>query len=55
MQKYEIEKDFDELAFKLKKAKANMVRLKIEDMNNATNEKQQEKGIWEKIKEFLKK
>lgn len=54
MQKYEIEKDFDELAFKLKKAKANMVRLKIEDMNNTTNVERQEKGIWEKIKDFFK-
>ena len=54
MQKYGIEKDYDELAFKLKRAKENMVRLKIDDVNSTTKEEKQEKGIWEKIKYFFK-
>ena len=54
MQKYNIEKELDELAFKLRKAKANMVRLKLEDTISTTEVEKQEKGIWEKIKEFFK-
>lgn len=52
--KYEIENDITELVFELKKAKENMVRLKLEDSINI-KEKQQEKGIWERIKKFFTK
>ena len=52
--KYEIENNITELVFELKKAKENMVRLKLEDTINI-KEKQHEKGIWERVKKFFAK
>lgn len=57
MQKYKIENNIEKLAFELKKAKANMVRLKIEDIINISNNEQEikeEKSILKKIKAILK-
>ena len=55
MHKDEIKNNITKLVFKLKKVKADMVRLKPEDTINITKEKQQEKGIWEIIKNFFTK
>ena len=56
MQKYEIESDFDELAYRLRKIKKSMVRRTFKDDMEKKKEQKNNKSIFfDKIKDFLAK
>ena len=56
MQKYEIESNFDELAYRLRKIKKNMVRKTfIDDMEEKEEKKNNKSNFFDKIRDFLAK